>query len=236
MTVNFSTSDVGSDVAIAPDGKIVVVASIGQAIGVARLNPDGSLDNTFSNLFGGPGRVITPLGVFGAFAVAVSVQSDGKIVVGGWEVGPFVRGIGLPETLVVVRYNTDGSLDPGFIENGIDASGCSGTASKLVNVVDVRCGNNLDKVLVCRVPPGNPGNATTNCVPAPNPTRTFFKLYISGSKTQSELTVRDIAGRLIERRIVRNNVSELGASYLPGMYMIELKQAIRERSLKLVKQ
>jgi hypothetical protein len=47
-----------------------------------------------------------------------------------------------------------------------DASGCSQTMSKLINVVDVRCGNKMDKVLVCQVPPGKASNAHTICVSA----------------------------------------------------------------------
>src|SRR5688572_9400719 len=88
-TVSFGSNDIGSDVAIALDGKIVVVGTLGSAIAMARLKPDGSLDNSLSgNIFGFPGKAITPLGVFGGFAVAVSVQGHGKIVAGGWEVGP----------------------------------------------------------------------------------------------------------------------------------------------------
>ncbi|HEY0678988.1 MAG TPA: T9SS type A sorting domain-containing protein [Chitinophagaceae bacterium] len=45
-----------------------------------------------------------------------------------------------------------------------DAAGCITTASKFVNVVDVRCGNNLDKVQICQAPQGNLSNAKTNCV------------------------------------------------------------------------
>lgn len=49
----------------------------------------------------------------------------------------------------------------------VSKAGCtSATASKTVNVVDVRCGNKLDKVEICKVPPGNPSNAHTNCVSA----------------------------------------------------------------------
>ncbi|MDI3282647.1 hypothetical protein [Polyangium sp. 15x6] len=32
---------------------------------------------------------------------------------------------------------------------------------------DARCGNNLQKVLVCHVPQGNPGNAHTICIGEP---------------------------------------------------------------------
>jgi hypothetical protein len=42
-----------------------------------------------------------------------------------------------------------------------------GTASKTIFVVDVRCGNKLDKVQVCQVPPGNPSNAHGICI-SPN--------------------------------------------------------------------
>lgn len=41
---------------------------------------------------------------------------------------------------------------------------CTATDSVFVNVVDVRCGNNLNKVAVCHVPPGNPANAHTICI------------------------------------------------------------------------
>lgn len=48
-----------------------------------------------------------------------------------------------------------------------DANGCTSSQSVTINVVDVRCGKKGNKVLVCKVPPGNPGNAHTICV-SPN--------------------------------------------------------------------
>ena len=45
-----------------------------------------------------------------------------------------------------------------------DAAGCTSTDSVFVNVVDVHCGNNNNKVLVCHIPPGNPANAHTICI------------------------------------------------------------------------
>ena len=36
-----------------------------------------------------------------------------------------------------------------------DANGCSSAADVFIPVIDVRCGNNLDKVSVCHTPPGN---------------------------------------------------------------------------------
>lgn len=45
-----------------------------------------------------------------------------------------------------------------------DANSCTATDEVAVCVVDVRCGNGNNKVLVCQVPPGNPGNAHTVCI------------------------------------------------------------------------
>lgn len=45
-----------------------------------------------------------------------------------------------------------------------DTTGCMAIDSVFVNVVDVRCGNNNNKVLVCHIPPGNPANAHTICI------------------------------------------------------------------------
>jgi hypothetical protein len=36
----------------------------------------------------------------------------------------------------------------------------------VVNVTDIRCGNNLQKVTICHIPPGNPGSPQTLCVAA----------------------------------------------------------------------
>jgi hypothetical protein len=44
---------------------------------------------------------------------------------------------------------------------------CTATDSVFVQVVDVRCGDNGNKVLVCHIPPGNPANAHTICI-SPN--------------------------------------------------------------------
>jgi uncharacterized delta-60 repeat protein len=63
---------------IQPDGKILVGGSFSEfnAIprdGICRINPDGSLDNTFN-----PGT-----GLQGATAATINLQEDGKIILGG---------------------------------------------------------------------------------------------------------------------------------------------------------
>ena len=70
-------------------------------IRVARLNPNGSLDNTF-DIGAGPDQ----------YVAALSLQPDGKVVIGG----RFTTIGGVPH-IFIARLNTDGSLDGSFHPN-----------------------------------------------------------------------------------------------------------------------
>ena len=103
----------GRSLAIQSDGKIVVagISSNGtfEQFAVARYNTDGSLDNSFD----GDGKVSTLVGSSDANGNSVVIQSDGKIVVGGF--GRSTSGY----DFAVVRYNSNGSLDDSFDTDGI---------------------------------------------------------------------------------------------------------------------
>lgn len=45
-----------------------------------------------------------------------------------------------------------------------DMDGCRKEITKSIYINDIRCGNNLDKVLICLVPPGNPENENRICI------------------------------------------------------------------------
>ncbi len=47
-----------------------------------------------------------------------------------------------------------------------DANGCTYTDCMVVNATDIRCGNNLQKITICHIPPGNGGNPQTLCIAA----------------------------------------------------------------------
>ena len=107
-----------SAVALQSNGDIVVAGTAQTAIdapqffGVARFTPNGQLDKTF----GTDGMVTTePSGPFPS-ASAVIVQPNGQILVGG-----FVDGSGVHKSgqTVLVRYNSNGSLDTTFGTGGI---------------------------------------------------------------------------------------------------------------------
>ena len=106
------TDDVGTSneraraVALQSDGKIVVAGFTDDPGNedwfVARYDTDGSLDPSFSG-----GLVTTAITGVQDRPAAIAIQADGKIVVVGF------GGFG-DEDVVVVRYNTDGSVDPSF--------------------------------------------------------------------------------------------------------------------------
>jgi uncharacterized delta-60 repeat protein len=112
VTTHFGSLDVATDLVIQPDGKIVA-AGYGVGAGpevdfaVARYNPDGSLDPTF----GSGGKVITDF-PGQSEAMAIALQSDGKIVVAGSANGP----MGFDS--VMVRYDSNGNLDATFGSGG----------------------------------------------------------------------------------------------------------------------
>ena len=105
--------DVATAVKIQADGKIVVAGysynGSNSDFAVVRYNTDGTLDGSFD----GDGKVITDISAADV-ASALVIQSDGKIVVGG---GVTLSSSG--SDFAIVRYNTDGSLDPFFGFNGI---------------------------------------------------------------------------------------------------------------------
>jgi uncharacterized delta-60 repeat protein len=111
ITTDFNGSnDLGHDVILQSDGKIVVVGpgSNSTNFAVSRYNSDGSLDTSF----GSGGKVTTDFASFSynLSANSVALQSDGKIVVAG-------SGGGF-SAFVVSRYNGDGSLDTSFGTTG----------------------------------------------------------------------------------------------------------------------
>jgi uncharacterized delta-60 repeat protein len=111
-------SSSGTVPAIQSDGKIVVAGYATDASGhdqlmLARFNTNGTVDTSF----GTGGRVLTQLGsgpTPSSQALAVAIQSDGKIVV----TGVATDASDLDE-LLVARFNTNGTLDSSFGTGGV---------------------------------------------------------------------------------------------------------------------
>ena len=103
----------GEDLALQADGKIVIAGAFfvtdNNGFALGRMNANGSPDTSFGN-----GGIVTTSGNAN-WAQSVVVQTDGKIVAGGWGVLPsdehsFV--------FALARYTTSGALDPTFGEAG----------------------------------------------------------------------------------------------------------------------
>jgi len=108
VTTSFGNEgDYGLSVAIQPDGKIVVSGKSYNNnidIAVTRYNIDGSLDTSFDN----DGMLTIVDENTNEEGLSVAIQSNGKILLAGYSNDDFV----------VVRLNSDGSLDPSFGTNG----------------------------------------------------------------------------------------------------------------------
>ena len=119
-----------SQVAVQPDGKVLAAGSAGASSGpfdfaVVRYNSDGSLDSSF----GTNGAAVTNLDGSSDLAYGMALQADGQIVVAGTSLGS----TGQPNTsdlfllplngtsgnsIVVARFNSNGSLDTSFGSGG----------------------------------------------------------------------------------------------------------------------
>lgn len=110
------TTDNCYDVQILSDGKIIAVGYLWNTtynaydIVVVKLNSDGSIDNTF----GTNGITTTSNSIYQDHltAFSVDIDSDGKILTGGY------TGITPNFSIVIMRYLSNGSLDNSFGTNG----------------------------------------------------------------------------------------------------------------------
>jgi uncharacterized delta-60 repeat protein len=110
VTTRFGDESAAQALAIQPDGRIVVAGMAshperGWDFALARYNPNGSLDTTFS----GDGRLTTDFDGGADAAHALALQPDGRIVLGGESKGDFAA----------ARYQPGGQLDSSFGGDGL---------------------------------------------------------------------------------------------------------------------
>ncbi|MGJ7513683.1 hypothetical protein ACSFE6_05015 [Pseudomonas baetica] len=125
------------DADVQADGRIVLVANhhfeLADHAGLLiRLDADGKLDHSFN----GRGFVIVRHLLMNTWLNSVSVQRDGRILVGG--------SINFPEEGLLARYHTDGSLDDRFAVDGFMSFKAQGQSAQVSQIVqqdngDVQC-------------------------------------------------------------------------------------------------
>jgi uncharacterized delta-60 repeat protein len=120
-----NAKDEAESVAIQNDGKIVVVGSTDHKpttdIVLIRYNENGSIDYSF----GINGIVITDINSSLDIGKALVIQSDGKIVVSGFThiINKFF--------MTLLRYDSNGELDPTFGNSGIVITDINGRRGKM---------------------------------------------------------------------------------------------------------
>jgi uncharacterized delta-60 repeat protein len=103
-----SSHDYGYTLAIQSDGKILLGGHCTNGSNwdfcIARFNSDGTLDTSF----GSSGKVIQPIGSSNDYGYSLAIQSDGKILLGGYCDG------GSNSDFCIARFNSNGTLDTSF--------------------------------------------------------------------------------------------------------------------------
>ena len=107
-------TDIAEAIALDEFNRIIVAGSVdrgdGFAFGVARYLSDGTLDVSF----GDQGLVTQMIGITG-FCKSIAIQKDNKIVLGGYALNPVTQ----TNEFVVMRFNTNGTPDSTFSDDGI---------------------------------------------------------------------------------------------------------------------
>lgn len=117
-------SDTIQTVVEQPDGKMIIAGDFTAVDGIARnriarLNPDGSLDRRFMSGLAGANSLVR----------TVVLQSDGKILIGGFFTT--IHGVARSK---IARLNADGTLDTSFL-SGLSGVGNYGTALGVYRIV-----------------------------------------------------------------------------------------------------
>ena len=182
------SNDVINSVAIQPNGGIVVGGSGPGEFVVARYSAGGMLDSGFD----GDGIVMTSIRGFSDYITSLALQSDGSIVAAGassvqTDPGNFMAP--LDSDFAIARYNSDGSLDTTFDDDGKITTDF-GDYNDAINSVVVLTGGEL---LVGGYSSGGPGfnftvaryseSAVAPSPPPPSPS--FFDLSVSKAGTGS---------------------------------------------------
>ena len=134
----FNTGSRANAAVLQSDGKLVVTGSYKNErtpneFALARYNADGSLDSTFGN----GGKITARTGTGDAFALAVTLQLDGRIVLAGYSSGS------QDHDFALACYNSDGTLDESFGTGGFVATDFSGNTDDIAYAIKLQSDGKL---------------------------------------------------------------------------------------------
>jgi len=144
---------------------------------IARLNPDGTLDQTLNDLN------IPSAGALGSFVLGIAVQPDGKILIGGH----FLKVLGITRNHIA-RLNADGTLDASFDPN----------ASNDVHSITVQADG---KILIggqfVTLAPNGGATVTRNCIARLNPNGTLDATFNPNASLEVTSIVTQADGKIL---------------------------------------
>jgi uncharacterized delta-60 repeat protein len=234
-------------VALQNDGKIVIAGMADEKIGIRRFMPDGSTDSSFNGngvkLIDEIAGISSPSGIY--------CQADNKIVITGT-----VNYSNL--NMLVVKLNTNGSLDPSFGTSGYSIIPKFGWDDVSFGMAPQSTGNILIYGYVTLGPgnfdmaiyrinnsiitsTGNTFTELTNIVAAPNPVTS--KLQISSNQIKSgkyTITVRTIDGRQLFSETITTTGNRLqytcdAAAWPSGVLFVDIRGQGQFKTFRIVK-
>ncbi|HRH50391.1 MAG TPA: T9SS type A sorting domain-containing protein [Panacibacter sp.] len=111
--------EIASATALQADGKIIVGGEItDRFFVVSRFNSDGSIDESFGDEGIVKTNIYSTHGFYMLQSTSIAVQKDGKILIGGTGYYPGHTTGDDQFNFLILRYNTDGSLDENFGDRG----------------------------------------------------------------------------------------------------------------------
>ncbi|MBK6545090.1 MAG: T9SS type A sorting domain-containing protein [Saprospiraceae bacterium] len=234
------------------DGKILVAGYFSfdpQMFAIARLNIDGTLDNTFDN----DGKKTLIVGNK-CNATSINTQSDGKILISG------TTGSGNTD-FTLVRLNQDGSIDNKFGINGIIITDFSNRANQCKGMALQNDGNKIvlagnlnydakDDIAIARYIIGqtvgviDSKTTQSSILIYPNPVATEFILkYSISNNTNLSVRLYDLKGVFIETLFpkqlqIKGNYQQtfrLSTKVIPGKYFLLFETPLSKTTVMFMK-
>jgi len=241
-----NSDDFPSSMVIQTDGKILVCGTIRPdatrfQIAVVRYNKNGTLDKTFN----GDGKVITNTDkTADDEASAIALQPDGKIIVAGRN---------SHSDFAVIRFNTDGSKDKSFGNNGLAKAqfiySSYGTSIALQKDGKIVAGGyvfeDFSEFALARFNGDNVSetsstqsditiNTNSRVKIFPNPSTDYIHITGLDITTRATISIIDNTGRTLQKNNNTNN--NVNVKMLPaGAYYLLIDQNGKRSSLKFEK-
>jgi uncharacterized delta-60 repeat protein len=229
---NTTTLVAGCELKLQSDGKLVAIYShpLDSSVNITRLSSNGTPDLTF-----GSSGVVKTYGTTSTeyHGVDIAIQPNGKILATG---NSYI--IGIKYKILVVRYNSDGTLDNTFGTNGIVTTSVANNSDdkggqiqlqsdgKIV-VLGSSCAAACDYVLLrynnADVSVGifdNDNEIHNNFIVFPNPNSGTFTIQVSKAGV---FELMDVTGKIINTYTITNTQQTVQENIPAGMYFMREK-------------